>query len=148
MLHSYRIQLVRGGEFILVLREPGIRFFIPFCIAVSVAGCSIIEIEGDDGVEIRHGFGVVNIEILPGGDGHIISSRGVGIIRVPGNLILGYHEMQLAEVTKDCVLIIWAEDEAAADVWLPYLDTQPGMCVLGPTSVHKKKNEKESKDEN
>lgn len=146
MLRSYKVQPVRGGEFILVLRELGIRFFVPFYIAASVAGCSIIEIEGDEGVEIRHGFGVVSIKILPGGDGHIISSRGVGIIRVPGNLILGYHDLQLAEVTKDCVLIIWAEDVAAADAWLPYLDTQPGMCVLGPTSI-RKKNEKESKDE-
>jgi hypothetical protein len=113
----------------------GTRTILAFALGVTtLCGCTVIRIESAESgdVEIRHEFGIANVNVAPGGGAAMVEVSGLGLGKILDSWMLGYHAGSVVRLpTGRCQLLVWADGRRAqVEAWSEALRAQVDVCVL------------------
>ncbi len=100
-------------------------------LAAASAACARLEIQGQDGsVEVERHFGVLAITLAPAAAAQVVSTTGFGVISTGRSVVIGYHNVELALLGRDCRLILWVEKAEHLTAAYELLGERDDLCVI------------------
>lgn len=100
-------------------------------LATASAACARLEIHGRDGsVKIEHHFGVLAISLAPAAAAQVVSTTGFGVISTGRGVVIGYHDVEMALLGRDCRLILWIEKDEHLIAAYELLGERDDLCVV------------------
>lgn len=110
--------------------------------AIVTGACTTIRIEAQskDDVEISTRFGIVNLELKPGGQSVVVDSSSFGAIKTFDGFTVGYHRALYAALgLNDCRVVLWIQTGEQLKELDQLLRNHSQICVVSSTENRSKK---------
>lgn len=108
--------------------------------ALATGACTTIRIEAQskDDVEISARFGIVKLELRPGGQGVVVDSSSFGAINTFDGFALGYHRALYAALgPEDCRVVLWIQTGEQLKELDQLLRNHSQVCVVSSTEARR-----------
>lgn len=105
------------------------------CLAILLAallsGCTVVKIyaQSADDATVRWLPGLVSIELTAGAKGIVAETVGVGLVKTPAALTLGYQNSTVAALGHACSVVLWIDRDAQLKALQEILAQRVDVCV-------------------
>ena len=99
-------------------------------VGVALAACTTVTVEERGGAtRLSRHAGFLSIEVAPSSQGVAVSSMGLGLVRTPTGIVLGFNTVRMLALGEGCRVVLWVENEEQLRLLEELLGDLSNVCV-------------------
>lgn len=99
-------------------------------VGAALSACTTVTVEERGGTtRVSRHAGFLSVEVAPSSQGMAVSATGLGLVRTPAGVVLGYNNMRLLALGEDCRLVLWVENKEQLRLLEELLGDLENICV-------------------